>query len=229
MDSTVTAYVAAETHDVRTAVSVNYGQRHAKELEYAKATAQALGANHHVIDLTQITKLLAVGSDSLTNRDTPVPDGHYTEETMRATVVPNRNMMMLSIAGAIAAANGDEVLFVGVHGGDHFIYPDCRPEFVTSFATTLRLGTMGHSASLFRVEAPFVYRDKTAICQEGHRLGLDFNTTWSCYKGGDIHCGSCGTCCERIEAFLLAGVPDPTQYVNAAASHKILRDRGVTW
>lgn len=211
MDSVVLAHLYADSGwDLHT-LSFNYGQRHAKELQYAKATAALLGAVHHEVDLTNITSLLA--GSSLTSPGLAVPDGHYAAETMRITVVPNRNAMMLNIAAAYATSIEAELLGTAVHGGDHYIYPDCRPEFIKAVDTSITIGTLGHSHPRFRIDAPFVYKTKGDIVRLGYKLGVDFRLTWSCYKGGDVHCGSCGTCFERREAFIEAGIADPTTYL----------------
>jgi 7-cyano-7-deazaguanine synthase len=137
-----------------------------------------------------------------------IPEGHYEAENMKQTVVPFRNAIMLSIAGGFAESVGAEGLVIAAHGGDHAIYPDCREEFMQAMGETLRLGTYAR----IRLLRPFIAMTKGDIVAEGKRLGVDFARTWSCYKGGDVHCGRCGTCVERREAFQLAGVPDPTEY-----------------
>ena len=142
--------------------------------------------------------------------DVAVPDGHYAEETMKITVVPNRNAIMLTIAFGLAAAQGAEAVAVAVHGGDHFIYPDCRPGFIDSFQVMQDHALDGYAN--VRLQAPFVTISKADIVAEGARHGTPFADTWSCYKGGAHHCGRCGTCVERREAFHLAGVADPTVY-----------------
>jgi 7-cyano-7-deazaguanine synthase len=150
----------------------------------------------------------------LTDHDRDVPDGHYAEETMKATVVPNRNMIMLSIAVGYAvtveAGNG---VWTGVHSGDHFIYPDCRPQFIQRVNETAKVANEGFMQWLPEaITAPFLGSTKADICGLGAELGVDFRKTWSCYKGGVIHCGRCGTCVERKEAFRLSEVIDPTEY-----------------
>lgn len=188
--------------DITSCVSFNYGQRHQKELTYAKNQAEGFHIPWHLIDLwsSGIAGALASSGSSLIT-DTEVPDGHYAEETMKATVVPNRNMMMLSIAGAIAVAEGANVVATGVHSGDHFIYPDCRTGFVGAAALALFLGNEGFG-ELWRapIYAPFINKSKADIAEEAMSWGMSFSTTWSCYKGGNIHCGRCGTCVERLEA-----------------------------
>jgi len=137
-----------------------------------------------------------------------IPDGHYAAENMKLTVVPFRNAIMLSVATGFAESIGAEGLVIAAHHGDHAIYPDCREEFMRAMADTMRTGTYA-DIQLLR---PFIDLNKGGIAARGAALGVDFSRTWSCYRGGDIHCGRCGTCVERREAFLSAGLPDPTIY-----------------
>lgn len=191
-------------------VSFDYVQRHTKELTFVALCAMRLSVPHHVIDLRSVGASLT--GSALTD-DVDVPDGHYAEETMKVTVVPNRNAIMLTIAYGVAAAQGDDAVATAVHGGDHFIYPDCRPAFTDAFDAMQRAALDGYADVALHV--PFVHRSKADIVREGARVDTPFDQTWSCYKGGDLHCGRCGTCVERREAFDLAGVPDPTQYKDA--------------
>jgi len=209
MDSVALAHVLAHQGHSLHLLSVDYGQRHKKEIDFASRCAQRLEARHSIVDLSSMTRLIA--TSSLTG-DTTVPDGHYAELTMKQTVVPNRNMMMLSCAVAIAVSEDADYVATGVHGGDHFIYPDCRPEFIAAASAAALIGMTGMHKNFKGIIAPFVHRDKAAIASEGDKVGVDWTETWSCYKGGDRHCGRCGTCVERAEAFHLAGVIDPTDY-----------------
>ncbi len=209
MDSVTLAHKVAQEHELIGLVSFNYGQRHLKELDFARTCADDLGVEHIVIDISGIGRQL---SGSALTDDVAVPDGHYAEETMRITVVPNRNAIMLAIAYGIAAARGAEAVATAVHGGDHFIYPDCRPGFTEAFETMQRQALAG--VADVRLYTPYVNTDKAAIAAEGVRLGVDYTRSWSCYKGGEIHCGRCGTCVERREAFHLAGAEDPTIYAD---------------
>ena len=193
--------------------SVDYGQRHVKELEMARHCAVRLGAQHTVVELPALSRL-AAGS-ALTSDEVDVPLGHYAAPTMKATVVANRNMVFLSLAASLAVTLGAEAVATGVHAGDHAIYPDCRPEFIEAMTRALRLATEGFAVPGFRVHAPFVSMTKADIVATGARLQVPFEQTWSCYKGGELHCGQCGTCVERKEAFALAGVADPTAYAPA--------------
>ena len=208
LDSVTLAHVVADTRDLTRLVSFDYGQRHAKELEFAARAATRLGVPHDVIDMRGIGAVLT--GSALTQDDVDVPDGHYAEDTMRITVVPNRNAIMLTVAYGIAAAHGDNAVATAVHGGDHFIYPDCRPEFTRAFEVMQNQALDGYAnVSLF---TPFVEIPKADIVTIGARHNVPFGETWSCYKGGANHCGRCGTCVERREAFAIAGVDDPTTY-----------------
>jgi len=207
LDSVSLAHQIADRGALSRLISFDYGQRHRKELDYAAACATRLDVPHHLIDMRAIGAALS-GSALTDNID--VPDGHYAEETMKITVVPNRNAIMLSIAYGIAAANGDDAVAIAVHGGDHFIYPDCRPLFTEAFDRMQRAALDGYAD--VALLTPFVHRTKADIVTEGARVGTPFGETWSCYKGGALHCGRCGTCVERREAFDLAGIPDPTIY-----------------
>lgn len=207
LDSVTLAHKVAAEAELLGLISFDYGQRHVRELGFARACADRLGVPHHLIDIRAIGRSL--GGSALTD-DLDVPDGHYAEETMRVTVVPNRNAIMLAIAFGIAAAQNAEAVATAVHGGDHFIYPDCRPGFISAFQAMQDHALEGYAN--IRLFAPYVHRSKAQIVAEGMNLGLPFDQTWSCYKGGEIHCGRCGTCVERREAFHLAGVEDPTHY-----------------
>lgn len=208
LDSVTMAYqLRAEGFDLDL-VAFDYGQRHRKELQFSKAAACALDARFDLIDMTRVGEHL---QGSALTSDIPVPDGHYAEESMKVTVVPNRNAIMLAIAYGVAVSRSAGVVASAVHAGDHFIYPDCRPGFVAAFAAMQRLATEGFGE--VQLVTPFLNASKADIVATGHRLGVPFDRTWSCYKGGDLHCGTCGTCVERREAFTLAGVPDPTSYI----------------
>jgi 7-cyano-7-deazaguanine synthase len=210
MDSVTLAHVLASEGHILHLLSFDYGQRHKKELEYARQCAHRLGAAHDVIDLSGVGACLK--GSALTD-DIAVPDGHYAEETMRITVVPNRNAIMLAIAYGVAVAEQAEIVAIGVHAGDHFIYPDCRPAFVEAFDVMQRIAVESFGRRQLHLYAPFVHIAKHDICAIGARLEVPYAETWSCYKGGAIHCGTCGTCVERREAFALAGMPDPTEYL----------------
>lgn len=187
-------------------LSVDYGQRHRKELEAAAWLAKVNHCEHRIADLRAVRDLLA--GSSQTSDSIPVPEGHYAEESMKQTVVPNRNMLLLALAGAWAVSTKSGGIAFAAHAGDHAIYPDCRPEFAEAMTEALRLCDWNPPMLL----RPFITLTKTDIVKVGKELQVPFEKTWSCYKGGDLHCGKCGTCVERIEAFQLAGVPDPTPY-----------------
>mgnify|MGYP001296771572 CR=1 FL=1 len=206
MDSTVLLYQLLQAGDEVKALSINYGQRHSRELEAARALCAELGVEHRVADLSGLSDLLA--GSALTSSDIEVPEGHYAEDNMKATVVPNRNMILLSVAAGWAISSKYDRIAYAAHSGDHAIYPDCRNEFAEALDGAIRLADW-HEVSLYR---PFVDMTKADIVSLGAKLGVPFEKTWSCYKGQDLHCGRCGTCVERREAFYLAGVEDPTTY-----------------
>lgn len=207
LDSTVMLHHLLDAGDEVLALSINYGQRHRRELQHAERIAGSLGLRWELADISSVCRLLS--GSSLTSPELPVPHGHYADESMKQTVVPNRNMIMLAIAGGWAiSAQADRVAY-GAHTGDHTIYPDCRPEFAAAMNTALGL------ADWRRIElvCPFLAMTKTDIVRRGAELKVDFTQTWSCYEGGEVHCGRCGTCFERKEAFAQAGIEDPTVYV----------------
>ncbi len=210
LDSVSLAHKVASEHELLRLVTFDYGQRHFKEINYAKDCGERLGVPCDVIDIKPIGQHL--GGSALTD-DISVPDGHYAEENMKVTIVPNRNAIMLSIAFGIAAAQKADAVATAVHGGDHFIYPDCRPDFINAFETMQRHALDGYAD--IRLYTPFVNSSKSAIVAAGAKFGTPFERTWSCYKGGELHCGRCGTCVERREAFDLANVKDPTRYADA--------------
>ncbi len=207
MDSVTALHWARQHHDVQGALSFDYGAKHHhRELPMAAAQCAILGIPHRVIDTRFINECF---TSSLLQSGGAIPDGHYTAENMKSTVVPFRNGIMLSIAAGYAESRGAAGLVIAAHSGDHAIYPDCREDFLAPMAEAIRQGTYAG----IQVLRPFVDLDKTAIVRLGVELGVDFAQTWSCYKGGEIHCGTCGTCVERREAFALAGIADPTRYL----------------
>jgi len=211
LDSITLAYLLHSEGYTLHLLSFDYGQRHIKELAYAERCAKRLNATFDIVDLSGLNRFLK--GSALTDT-IPVPDGHYAAPTMAITVVPNRNAMMLSVAYAVAVSEKAQVVSIGVHAGDHFIYPDCRPEFITAFDSMQRLATEGFGDPSLHLEAPFMHLGKQQIVQLGTSLQVPYADTWSCYKGGERHCGTCGTCCERKEAFALAGIADPTAYAD---------------
>ncbi|MCI5098135.1 MAG: 7-cyano-7-deazaguanine synthase QueC [Rhodobacteraceae bacterium] len=209
LDSVSLAHKVAAEHELVGLISFDYGQRHRKEVEFAARCAERLGVPHDLIDMSHVGQHL---SGSALTDDVDVPDGHYAEENMKVTVVPNRNAIMLAIAFGVAAAKQADAVATAVHGGDHFIYPDCRPEFTEAFEAMQAKALDGYAS--VKLYTPFVLEPKSAIVAEGARHDTPFADTWSCYKGGETHCGRCGTCVERREAFHLAGVEDPTVYAD---------------
>jgi 7-cyano-7-deazaguanine synthase len=208
MDSVTALHVAKGECEVVGAVSFDYGSKHNhRELPLAAWHCLQLGIRHDVVALPFVDELF---SSDLLKTGGEVPDGHYAEENMKRTVVPFRNGIMLAIACGIAESRGASALVIAAHAGDHAIYPDCRESFMQAMASAMKEGTY-ESVELLR---PFISMDKAQIAKLGSKLGVDYGKTWSCYKGGDVHCGTCGTCVERREAFLLAGVADPTVYLH---------------
>jgi len=218
LDSTTLLYhLRADGHHVA-ALSINYGQRHRWELVAAQRLCHALGVVHELVDLQVLRPLLA--GSSQTDCTVPVPHGHYTDASMKATVVPNRNMLLLALAGAWAMSRKADAIAYAAHRGDHPVYPDCRPVFIAALREALTLADW-HVVDLI---TPFAHLDKTAIVQRGAALGVPFAQTWSCYDpqtdpvtARPVHCGRCGTDVERQEAFALAGIPDPTEYAYVAS------------
>lgn len=210
LDSTVLAHLlVSEGHRVHL-LSFDYGQRHVRELEYSQKCALRLGARHDIIDLRPVGKVL--GGSALTDSSIAVPRSGYDEETMAVTVVPNRNAIFLSIAYGVAVAQNARLVATAVHAGEHFIYPDCRPEFIMRFEEMQRVAIEGCGDENLRLYAPFAERTKAEIVEIGARLKVPFGETWSCYEGLERHCGKCGTCIERREAFAAAQISDPTEY-----------------
>ncbi|MFZ4394741.1 MAG: 7-cyano-7-deazaguanine synthase QueC [Kiritimatiellia bacterium] len=206
LDSTVALHDAATRGTVVLGLSFDYASKHnARELPCAAWQCAQLGIPHQIVRLDFINELFR--SDLLQSGG-EIPDGHYEDLSMRRTVVPFRNGIMLAVAAGVAESQGAQALVIAAHGGDHAIYPDCRESFLGPMAEAIRAGTYAN----IEVQRPFVNRTKSDLVRRGKELRVDFSQTWSCYKGGNRHCGTCGTCVERREAFQLAGVPDPTKY-----------------
>lgn len=200
-------YEAHRTSRVVAALTFDYGSKHnPREIPWARHHAGVLGIPHEVVNLDFMGRLFR--SDLLVGGG-EVPDGHYEEATMRQTVVPFRNGILLAVAAGYAESRGAEAVVIAAHAGDHAIYPDCREAFMASMGEAIRLGTYAG----IRILRPFIALTKAQIVARGRELGVDFDRTWSCYKGGRVHCGTCGTCVERREAFAVAGVEDPTEYL----------------
>lgn len=204
MDSTTMLHDFKER--IALAITFDYGSNHgAKEIDMARRNCSLLDIEHLVLPLKEV--FAHVHSSLLAGADA-IPEGHYAEENMKSTVVPFRNGIMLSIACAIAEDRGLKHVMLANHGGDHTIYPDCRPEFVQAMDKAMEAGTFEG----IRLWAPYTGLTKSDIARRGAALGMDYGLTWSCYKGLDRHCGKCGTCVERREAMREAGIPDPTLY-----------------
>jgi 7-cyano-7-deazaguanine synthase len=212
LDSVVLAHLLQSEGHALHLLSFDYGQRHSKELEYSRRAAARLNARHDVIDIRAVGQLL--GGSALTDESIAVPHGHYAAPSMAITIVPNRNAIFLAIAYGVAVSHNAQLVATAVHSGDHFIYPDCRAEFLESFGAMQRLAVEGCGDENLKLHAPFADKDKSQIVEIGARLKVPFTETWSCYEGGEIHCGQCGTCVERKEAFERAGVCDPTEYAS---------------
>jgi 7-cyano-7-deazaguanine synthase len=220
LDSTTLLYDLLEGGFSPFCLSFNYGQRHSKEIQYAKNTCRKLGVEHRTLNLavSGLTELIATSALTAYERTEEaiaealpkmsgteqaviqVPEGHYAEENMKATVVPNRNMIMLSMGAAVAVSQGARYLATAVHAGDHFIYPDCRPGFIYTAESAIVEGNEGFIDPEFELMTPYINKTKEDIAYRALELGVPFSQTWSCYKGGHQHCGRCGTCVERLEA-----------------------------
>lgn len=204
MDSITLLYDKKDT--IAMAISFDYGSKHnAKEIPFARMHCERLGIPHVVIPLEFMEKYF---KSSLLKGGEDIPEGHYADDNMKSTVVPFRNGIMLSIAAGMAESNGLTRVYMANHGGDHTIYPDCRPEFVAAMSDATTAGTYTKT----RIEGPYTNITKGEIAAIGKALGIDYTETWSCYKGGDVHCGKCGTCVERREALAYAGIDDTTEY-----------------
>ena len=206
MDSITLLYDCKDS--IALAVSFDYGSNHnAREIPFARLHCRRLGIRHVVIPLefmhTYFKSSLLEGADA-------IPEGHYADDNMKSTVVPFRNGIMLAIAVGMAESNGLKRVLIANHRGDHAIYPDCRPNFIAAIDSAAKAGTYVNVS----VVAPYTNISKTDIAKRGKALGIDYAETWSCYKGGDTHCGKCGTCVERKEALHDAGIDDNTVYLN---------------
>jgi len=206
LDSTVLLWHLMKSGHEVFPLSINYGQRHWKELNAAFEVCKAGDLPWQKVELSPLHEVLK--GSSQTDATVEVPEGHYGEDNMKVTVVPNRNMILLSIATAYAISLKAGVVAYAAHAGDHAQYPDCRAPFINAISNAIQLCDYDPPI----LDAPFANRAKADLVIEGDRLGAPLHLTWSCYKGGENHCGKCGTCTERAEAFHLARVPDPTVY-----------------
>lgn len=207
MDSTTLLYDILDQGYETYALSVDYGQRHSKELEFIRKTCKRLNVPHKVVDLSKVGMEL-LHKSALTSKKIKIPDGSYKEENMKLTVVPNRNMILLSLAVGYAISLGARKVFYGAHAGDHAIYPDCRKEFVEA----MKRASLLVDWESVEVEAPYLDLNKGEIAIKGKQLGVDYSLTWTCYKGLKKACGLCGACRERLEAFQKAKMTDPIEY-----------------
>lgn len=210
LDSVTLAYLLASEGWELHLLAYDYGQRHQREVEFARQCAQDLGAAFDLVDLRGAGQLL--GGSALTDENIAVPHGHYAAPSMAITIVPNRNAIFLAVAYGAAVAENAQIVATAVHGGDHFIYPDCRPGFIEAFDAMQKQAVAGCGHPTLHLHAPFVHQFKHDIVKIGAALGVPYEKTWSCYEGGALHCGQCGTCVERKESFALADVKDPTLY-----------------
>lgn len=187
------------------ALTFDYGQKHVKEVDFARNVCGAMGIPHKIIDITAINELIS-GSSLTSNIE--VPEGHYADENMKSTVVPNRNMILLSLAVGYATSIKASKVFFGAHGGDHHVYPDCRPDFVKKMNEVCAVANY----DFVEVVTPYLTSNKTEILRDGLKMNLDYSLTWTCYNGREKACGRCGSCVERLEAFEENQAKDPLAY-----------------
>ncbi len=206
LDSTTLMHYLASKKYALKAISFDYGQKHDREIECAKWQCKSLNIPHEIISLDFINQCF---NSSLLQSGETIPEGHYEDENMKSTVVPNRNMILISIAAGYAISHNIENIFYGAHSGDHTIYPDCRPKFITSLQKTLKLCDWQN----INLKAPFQNMDKAEIVKIGNDLNIDFTQTQTCYNGAEKACGKCGSCVERLEAFHLNNLEDPLTYI----------------
>lgn len=207
MDSFTVLHKAIASGDEVYALSFNYGQKHSKELTIAAKVCQDLGIEHKIVDITAINSLMA-GSSLTTDSDEAIPEGDYETDNMKSTVVPNRNMVLISMAIAYAVSLEADKVYYGAHSGDHDIYPDCRPEFVEAMNAVSLIANY----QAVEIVAPFLKSSKGDILAAGIEMGLNYADTWTCYNGREKACGKCGSCIERLESFALHGLTDPISY-----------------
>lgn len=207
LDSYTTLHAAIRKHGKENviALSVDYGQRHKRELQAASQVCLELGIPQILHNASNLRELL--GNSALTAGG-EVPEGHYADESMKQTVVPNRNMIFLSLAVGVAVNQGAAFVYTGVHAGDHAIYPDCRPEFIAAMNQVTRISNY----QPVEIVTPFLHANKADIVAYGLRIGLDYSKTWTCYNGRELPCGKCGSCVERLEAFHINNTHDPLCY-----------------
>ncbi len=205
MDSVTLLHLAKQQFDKVQALTVDYGQKHAREIEAAHWQVRELGIPWTLVDLTPLSALI---SRSALTGEQSVPDGRYDDKVQALTVVPNRNMILASVAIAKAVNDEYDWIGMGLHSGDHAIYPDCRPQFVEALIQIADIANY-HPVGIW---TPFLHRDKGEIVNIGTELGVNYAHTWTCYKGRGKACGKCGSCTERLEAFENNGLIDPVEY-----------------
>ena len=207
LDSTTLLYhLRAEGHEVK-ALTIDYKQRHDKEIQYATAICQNLGIEHRVVELPGLVAIL--GNNALTNPDIALPTGEYQDGTIQVTTVPNRNMILLSVAIGWAARLEFNGVAFGAHAGEHTNYPDCKPPF----ADAMNIAAQKCDWNPISVHAPFIDWNKGQIVKRGLEIDVPFEKTWSCYEGGELHCGKCSTCLDRLAAFAANDAADPVTYL----------------
>jgi 7-cyano-7-deazaguanine synthase len=210
-DSATALYYAAHEYELAAGLSFDYGARHNHmEIPFAEYHCKQLGISHYVIKLDFMNRFF---KSALLRSGGKIPDGAYDEKVMKQTVVPFRNGIMISIAAGLAESIEAQTLIIAAHSGDHALYPDCRGEFMAHMNKAIKAGTYAH----IELDAPFINMTKSRIIAQGHKLGVDFARTWSCYKGQKTHCGRCSACVERHQAFAEAGISDPTLYLSEPA------------
>lgn len=204
LDSTTMVYELLEKYGRENVftLSFNYGQKHSKELDCVKKLSSLNKIHNKTVDISTISDL--INNSSLTSKQS-IPEGMYDDANMKSTVVPNRNMIMISIAAGYGANIGADCVYYAAHAGDHAIYPDCRPEFVNAVNLAV---AMGNYVSPL-IKSPYIAKTKMQIVKHGLHLHVPYQYTWSCYKGGKTPCGKCGTCVERTEAFYMNAAADP--------------------
>lgn len=213
LDSTTLGYwLKKQGYTDLTCITFNYGQKQKIEIEQAQQLAGKLNATHNIIDITFLKNFLK--GSSLVDDSIKVPHGSYTKENMQVTVVPNRNTIMLSIAWSIACVEKSDVLAYGAQCGDHYLYPDTRPDYFSAINLALRLGTEDCRKDDLQLIAPLLNKSKAEVVKLGHELNVPFELTWSCYEGGKVHCGQCGACQSRKNGFIESAIPDPTKYID---------------
>lgn len=228
LDSVTMLYDLIHKGEEVKVLSFDYGQRHKTELTRAQLICHSLNVEHHIVDMQNYGWLISGGTSSLVNEDVEVPEGRYDGDNMKATVVPNRNMIMLSIAAGYCIAAEAQFVATAIHSGDHAIYPDCRPDFINLLERTVKTANAGFIDPNFTFKTPYINITKTDIALIAKELQVPIEETWSCYKGGMFHCGRCGTCVERLEALHDAHVNDQTVYMDGNYWREALNRVGET-